>query len=306
MASIKSTENISQLRRIYNSIDRAQDQLSDTSLQIASNQKHQSFTELAESGSIERVFSFEAQITAIDGYNRNNTRVVSRLRTMEQAIETMTDIAESYMSTLAKKRSAVGDSVPVTQEGNSALKQIQQNLNLRSEGRYLFAGSRTDAAPVGDIVNTTNVINDNPSANYYNGDSVTLSIQVSEGQEFSYGVKANESAFQNLIASIHTALEGDADNDDDKIVDAINYMNTAIQSLASLRGSVANSINIIETAAQSNEDSQLLIKANYSKITDTDIIEASTVISELEAQITASFQSWNILANLNLSRFLNG
>ena len=89
---------------------------------------------------------------------------------------------------------------------------------MKDDSRFLFAGGEIETRPV-DISNgtyTTPVITGPPNPNfdqtvdagYYEGDSAVQSTRIDDNFTVSYGILANESAFEKLIRTLDNIAAG--------------------------------------------------------------------------------------------------
>src|SRR5262249_19622771 len=125
-------------------------------------------------------------------------------------------------------------------------------LNRQYEGRYLFAGGRTDTVPVvfTDPPYPPASSPSSPDTSYYQGDSQIASVRISDTQVIAYGATADNPAFEkamrtlNLVANIPTAPLDQATltEANDLLVDALDSI-LAVQARLSLdAGAMEDSI----------------------------------------------------------------
>ena len=138
-----------------------------------------------------------------------NTTTTDRINTMDTALGNVLDIAERARTLLIQRLDpSLGGDVPLDSEIDSMLQEVAAQLNKRLGDRYLFAGSRTDTAPV-ELPDTINGPAD--LADIYRGDDVRLTVRAAEGVEISYGIPASDAFdLMNVLAAIKEAhLAGD-------------------------------------------------------------------------------------------------
>jgi len=284
-----------------------QDQIREVSIQIATGDKHQDFQGLASEGNAERFLSLSSTITSSETYIKSNEIILARSRTMEQALAQVIDVASEVADTIAQRNnSASGGEIPINVLAESFLENIATALNTRSDGRYLFAGTKTDTKPVENL-QSSNINSDGISANaiYYRGNSDVVSIKLSQSQELSYGVNANNEAFQNLIGSVHLLMEGHNNDDKDILADATDMINNAVEQLVSIAASTRAATNTILQSTAVHTDVAQLAYENFVDVSAVNVAEATTRMAELEATIQATYLAFNRLSGLRLSNFLN-
>ncbi|MDB2414683.1 flagellin [Rickettsiales bacterium] len=282
------------------------EELEDVSIQVATGNKYPTYERMAAGGEVEKYISLRSTNDGLTDYIRSNELISSRVKTMRQSIDDLSEIASEYAQLVANRRNdAVGTNLPVLETGRALLDRIANNLNIKFDGRYLFAGSKTNTAPVSNI-QTSNIGNDNlANTRYYAGDSVKATVRSSDTQEVEYGILANESAFQKLIGAIHLGMDGHTNEDDTKLSQSMDMINEAIVELTSVRTSASSTITNIDNTIINLENTQQLISENLGEVGNVDIVEASTRLSELDAIVQASFLAYNRLSRLQLSNFLN-
>lgn len=283
-------------------INTVQADLAKLNKQISSGDKADSWDEL--NGVVERVSSYNTQISSIDNFVSNNTSIDTRLNLMDQSISSLQDLATKYSSLITSRRSASGTSINFTQQANELLQSIAQTLNVSSQGRYIFSGSKTDTAPITQPIpdNTTAGV---PDANYYNGNSDILTAQISSDQQISYGVTANNPAFQQLIGAIKAGIAGDTAGDDNMLAKSVDLINQAVQSLASVRSSVDANSATIEATNQQQTTIKTYWQQSLQDDAGTDIATASIQLASDQTVLQATFQAFASLSKLKLSDYLN-
>ena len=134
-----------------------------------------------------------------------NERLGQRLQIMDSALGSIVDIAARARTALVQRLDGgFGSEVPLADLVDSLLPEVEAALNTRLDGQYLFAGSRSDVAPVElPTVPVTAV----DSSLYYRGDSLRLTARAEFGVELGYGVTADAAPFAELIAALGQARE---------------------------------------------------------------------------------------------------
>lgn len=177
-------------------------------------------------------------------------------------------------------------------------------MNTQIEGRYLFAGARSDSPVVGDIVNVSNFVSGVATDNYYKGDNVDLKIKASDELEVDYGIRGNDSAFVKLIGALHKSIEAETAGGDDELAEAINLVTESIDRLAVLQNEIGNNMKLLESANSLHGNSSTYFRQVKADISGTDIAEASIKVSLDETVLQATFQTFAKLSSLRLIEFL--
>ena len=281
-----------------------QDLIGEKSIQIASGYKYQTFDQISSDGSLEKFVSLSEAQQSTQSYINSNNLALSRVATTDNALNQLELIANEVTQLItSRNNSSSGEVVPVDLIGADLLNQIASNLNVKFDGRYLFSGSKTDT-PAVDSLSTSNIIDGNATATYYQGDSLKPSVISNSGQNTTYGILANEPAFQKLIGSINLAIEGHNENDQTKIDSAMDMANEATSEIIAVRAVNRSTENTLNNINISHEDSLILIEANLVDISQTDLVVATTEMAQLETLVQASFLAFQRLSQLKLSNFL--
>lgn len=277
-------------------------QLTALNKQISTGRKAHSFTDL--NGKVELVSGLEGKLKKIDTYIQNNNIAVTRLEVMNNSISQIQDIASDFTSSITLRRSLVGASgFDFQQEALAALDKIADALNVDVAGRFLFSGSRTNTEPVTTPIPDLSTIGEIDNS-YYQGNSDILRTRASDSAEIDYGVTADDLGFQQLIASIKTAIEADNTNSNARFEEAINLINSAVDNIASTRARVNANTVLIKDHNTQHEQIKLVFREALANEVETDIAEASIKIASNETILQATYSTFARLSNLRLSDFL--
>ncbi|MET0155686.1 MAG: hypothetical protein ABW189_06245 [Rickettsiales bacterium] len=291
-------------RAVLLNAQRARDGLSEVTRQISSGAKHADLSGYAGDGNLQTILSLQSSIKEANGYIRSNANASAKLDVVDQSLDNLEGVAKELAS-LATNRlnGASGEDMPVEQVADGFLSRIQNALNVTYNGSFLFGGSKNDRPPVENI-NYTSIVGGKPTANYYNGDNFVATVRSSANQEVAYGVKADEQPFQTLIGAVHQLIEGHQANDPEKLNAALDLANDAVSQLSTKRAVVRQNADQLQTINVTQEDVALTLQANFTDLHDTDIVEASTRLSDMEALVQASYSAWATLSKLRLSNYL--
>ncbi len=213
--------------------------VTDLQNQSSSGYKSRDYAGIADSA--QRLLNLEGEYTRTEQYLRNTTQGKLRLQSMETAVDSMITIATQMKSLLIQASSAQqADDVNIRDEAQQALDQIANLLNSNLDGRYLFAGGRSEepAVDLDKIGAPDNYISDLDVALTGSTTLAALGVTTGQLQIVSTDVDGN---------SVTTNVNYNAATDDiDDILDAINSVTTngAIASLRGLGGSGNPLLNI--------------------------------------------------------------
>lgn len=281
-----------------------QTDLSNLQNKITSGTDKATFIELGQGGDIENYTSMQFKYNQSMDYNSNNQMVVDRLSAMDSALSSITDLASTTMSNLVLRRSPNGKSFNVSQLCSAYLGIVSDMLNTQYEGRYLFSGSRTNVAPIADVTTISNIINDQPTSNYYRGNSQILTIQASPSLNLNYGITGDNPTFQKLIGAFNYIIKGDQANDDKTLATAVNVLKDAMNGIANLRANIGNNMRIIKTLIDINDNNNMNLLSSIGEIIDTDIPKTTAAIINKQTILQASYKVTSIISGLSLKDYL--
>ncbi|MFO1068701.1 MAG: flagellin [Geminicoccaceae bacterium] len=239
---------------------------------------------------------------AAAGFVDDNGVTGDRLHAMDSAVGAIGAVAERLRALLVNRLDdSTGGSVPLDAEVDAALETIQGQLNLRLDGRYLFAGSRTDIAPVAlpDPVPTTA-----DASLYYQGDAVAPTARIGDGDSLDYGTTAADPAFAGLVGALGQAREAHLAGDRAGLESALAGLGEAVDALAQLRGAMGAQAARLETATEQHRSSILYLEETVSRLVDTDMATALTQIAEDSARLEATYTTVGRLGQLSLADYL--
>jgi len=292
------------LRSVTVLAERSRQKLESVTGEIASGVRHSDLSGFSSEGSLQNILFFDNAIDAANGYIHSNNNALSKIDVFEASVDSLQNIAEE-LSTLIVTRmnGASGDNIPVENIVSGLLDRTATALNATFGGQYLFGGSKTDRPPVINI-SQSNVTDNIAHASYYQGDSDAQTVQSGPGQEVTYGITANQEAFRHLIGASHLLLEAHATGDDKTFEKALDLVNRSVSGIASVNGNLRKDANSLEETNRAQEEIKIVLEKNISDLRDTNIVEASTRLAELEAMVQASYNAWARLSSLRLSDFL--
>ena len=156
----------------------------------------------------QQVLNLQVSATRSQSYIDAATLTNSKIQVMYSAVNSIADLATQFRALLTSATSASGtDAASVTESARNMLEQTASVLNTQYNGSYLFGGSETKTAPV-DVSSTSYPAATSPSSadsSYYQGNSQLASVRVSDSQTVSYGVSADNTAFEKLMRAMNLA-----------------------------------------------------------------------------------------------------
>ncbi len=299
-------------RLVQSLIFNAQDRIADRQLQISTLQKSQDYAGIA--GDSSRLVTLEASRTRIDQFMSGNTFIELRMNTMLNSIDTLKDSLQDVKNLVREilDDGATPDGVDKDDIAEIKMAEIEDFLNVKINGRFLFAGSKTDTEPVSpgtlstaptfDGSNTTEA----EPAFYYKGDDTQISARIDEGVVLEYGIKADDPSFEKLIRAVRivrsTALN-DA-NADAKFQHALDLINEASDRLQALELSTGVKVQQLSTTNQNLKDSRNFMNGIISDLESANTFEAVAELTQDQTMLEASYNTVVRLSNLSLNNFL--
>jgi flagellar hook-associated protein 3 FlgL len=240
---------------------------------------------------------------------------VTQVNLQDTQLSSLSDLAASL-------KKAVGDAVAnndasgLMTQAKSIFDQASAILNSKdANGDYIYAGGRTDVAPVS--AGSLAALQAMPAvANTFTNGSLTKSVQVADGVTVNYGVTASDVA-TGLMQALKDVADFDAgpsgnfstatsltSAQNTFLTNAIGQVTTVatdLNSSVAANGYVSNRL----TDAQGQQAStNTLYKGFVSNIQDTNMAKAATQLSLNQTQLQAALQVTAGLHQLSLLNYL--
>ena len=311
--TINRVSTAAQTAYMLSQIQNAGAALDKTQAQIASTKNA---TTYAGFGDKTQVLTATLAANARNGaYTNATTLAATQVDVQDTQLSSLSDLA-------AKLKKAVADSV-ANNDGTTLMNQVQSIfdqataiLNSKdSNGDYIYAGGKTDTAPV--TVSSLSGLVALPSAAgaFANGD-LKKSVQVADGVSVSYGVTASDvgtGLLQQIkdIAAFDAGGSGNFSATPNLTQAQTSYLTGAIATattvdsdlngVVSANGYVANRLTDAQTQLTSMNT---LYKGFASDIQDTNMADAATQLSLNQTQLQAALQVTATLNKLSLLNYL--
>ena len=272
-----------------------------TQIQISSGKVAQQFSGIAADAS--RLVSAKDALQRIGEFQHNNTLVGQRLEVMESSTASLIEIATGLRVLLIQRLdSAQGVSGTISPSVEQMLQQTASDLNAELDGRYLFAGSRTDRPAV--ALDPAFAAFGTPDDTYYQGDAVELTVRADVDHDVSYGMTADREGFQELIGALRAAAEGDGSDDRALLESALDLVNAALPKIAGYQSELGASRAALERVNLGHGDAELYLESQVSDIENVDLSAAITRLAQDRMVIESSMATIAQLNRLSLVDFL--
>ncbi len=285
---------------------KVQSQLAEKQMESASGDKSQDYKGVASTAS--QIVSLESSLNRSMTYVDNGELVIGRIEIMQSSITALTDLASNFKSDLT---TALGgdnaQSTGINTIASSNLEEAAATINLQVGGRYLFAGSITDQQPV-NVDNPPYAPIISPSTaddSYYSGNEDVASVLLNDNLDIEYGVAGSESGFEKLLRAMNIAANASEDPmDQAAFEEAFELVNEAIDELLIIQTELSVAYNTAERAVDEQVDYQLYAGNWLDDAKSADVGQTTLELSQLEAQLEASYSATTKLINLSLTDYI--
>ncbi len=294
--------NIALYNNTMGDITNVQKKLAELQQQISSGIKSQNFSGL--NGQVEQYTLLEAKMRSTESQVQGNQLNLSRLNTADQAVAQIIDIADKMEDLIVQGRAGnTTSSVDMPAIMKNYLKDMQQALNMNFEGRFLFGGTNTATAPVPDIT-VSSLGGGAVEDSYYAGSDQNLTYLRDERTTFEFPIRADDPSFQKIIAAAKLAMEGFSSGSSDVLGDALTLLQEGQKDLNVARTRVGGTILSLESTNDQLNSLKLYWKGVTEEVGKTDLLAASTEVSNHEAVLQAAFAVFSRLSQLRLTDYL--
>lgn len=280
-------------------INVTQNSINDAQIQISSGYVSQTFDGLG--GNTEQFISLTAQVTRLENYHQGSSVINSRLQTANTSVSQMISLANSFKSLLVSQRSGTSNSAAFAQQVISSKDAIVGQMNTTYQGAYLFGGTNTNTPPVITPLPSPVEVG-TPDTTYYQGSNQNTSFRIADGQLLENTIRADDPAFQNIIAAFHL-VEGGTPSDA-QMKNAQDLLDKGIQGLIGMQANVnANIVRVGQVDTQ-NETVRTYYTGLSQSMSKSDVVALSTRVAQDQTTLQASFSAFARISALSLSNYL--
>jgi flagellar hook-associated protein 3 FlgL len=301
--------NLAQQNLIMSYIRDAQTRMQETQIQMSTGYKSQRYSGIAADA--RQVVNLESSRARIDQYQANNKTVDLRLQTMESSTAQVLDAATQLKTLLTNALNASNaNDMAVGLQAQNLLNEVSKQLNVKIGDRYLFSGSKTDTPPVNlSAAGYTAPPTTYPSVadtGYYQGDDTILSTRAADDYDISYGVTANDPAFEKIIRALQltATVTTSPTLDRDRLQDALNLANDAVNTLPTIRSRIGATQNALDAANDDHADMSTYMDQTILQLTSVDVTEAASRLASDQLTLQASYMTISQLSQLSLANYL--
>lgn len=232
--------------------------------------------------------------------------VNGRIQSMHSSVGSMVDLTNSLRSLITQLQgTATDDPDSIKASAQSLLDEFGSLLNTQQEGRYLFAGGKTDQAPVSLDDLAAQSSPSTADTSYYSGDDSVAYFQAADDQIIQYGVTANDPSIEKALRALNMIANlGTDPTDTDSVNEASDLAAEAADGLTVVQTKLGSSSATLERTIDRHVDEQLAMQTQVDNLSSVDLAEASTRLSQLQAALESTMSLMKILEDNNLSSIL--
>ena len=292
------TGDVAQSNLLNSQLGSIQQRLRDDQLAIATGKAARSYADIADqSGMLVRV---KEQLELSSVHITQNNRAVDKMNVMQSSVGDIAEIGERLRTMLVQRlNGGLGESVPLHQEIDSMMEQTVAALNVKLDGTYLFAGSRTDTVPVqldGAVNNSADL------AGFYHGDDVVMTVRADTDIQIAYG--ANASEFEGFLAAMADAKEAHLNGDQEALQTALDDLTDQLSFVADKQAEIGTGAARLESTISSQQAEADFLGQMVSDIEDADLATAMANIARYQVTIEASYLAISRINSLSLADYI--
>jgi len=291
-------------RTLTEAIQRSQQKMAASQLQIASGKKANDYASLGT----ESVRTLSAR-TLVERHEAHAT-VAKRLETTLSlydgslsAIDTAaSELRQGLLTAVGTQRSA-----GLQELAEGTFGQFRAAINATEGNVPLFAGSRTEAAPFtpATLASTAGVA---PAVAFGN-DTIRPSARVAEGQDVEFGIVASDLG-PDIFMAFRTLAEAGTIGDEPTpaqmvaLENAVALLDTGLKSLRAVSAENGRKQQQVETLGDRATERTILLKGMISDNEDADLGQVAVELAQHQTTLQASYSIFAQLTRLSLGDYL--
>ncbi|PSJ41953.1 flagellin [Allosphingosinicella deserti] len=291
-------------RNLSTAIQKSQQQLAETQLQLASGKKARDYAALGtqtvrQISARSLLARQEAQSTVADTVGTTLSMYDVNITAIDTSVS---DLKKSMLSALG-----TGQSAGLQEAIEQAFQQMRASLNASEGGLPLFAGSQTDSLPFkpGKLADTASMT----VADAFSNDGIRASAHVADGVDVEYGAGADEVGSKMFLAFQKLAQAGDIGEQPTAaqkaaLTEAIGMFNDGLVDVRMINAENGRKQQQIETLGVRAEDRAVLLKDLIKKNEDADLAQVAIDLNIQQTTLKASFSVFSQLSTLSLTDYL--
>ncbi len=291
-------------RLLFDSIQRSQQRLADTQVQLATQKKAQDFADLGTE--TVRNLSARTLVARQEAHGAVANRLSTTLSIYNANISGI-ETAAAELRTDILKAIGTGRAAGLQEAAEAAFQQFRASLNAGEGGTLLFAGTQTDDTPfkVDTLAGAAGV----PNAAAFANDGVKATARVADGLDVEYGVLADQlgadlfAAFRTLaeagpIGDVPTAAQQTALNT------VVGQLDAGLKTVRTVNAENGRRQAQVETLVTRSDERTLLLKELISRNEDANMAEVASELVQRKTVLEASYAVFAQLSGLSLINYL--
>lgn len=230
----------------------------------------------------------------------------SRLRTQEDALNSMTDLLTeaTRVSTLGRNELSPEVRATIAPQAQGLADTFFQLLNTKFEGKFVFSGQGSETPAISVSLTGNPDPGDPPPTTYYNGDGEPPQVVTGPGTSQGYGVTGDNLGFARLKAGLEALIFG-LENDSEPDLDAaIDFIEQAQKDVSDMLGNIGGEMSGFELLRDRFEATNDFMTQRIDELSKVDLAEASTRFAQEENALNASLSVTSRILQLSLLNFL--
>ncbi|MEI2384796.1 flagellin [Breoghania sp. JC706] len=250
-----------------------------------------------------KLVDLEVSLARANSYSSAAEQATNRVEVMYSATGSIVDALTQARTEVSAASVDTSDIDTLQDLAASLLEEVESLLNTQYEGRYLFAGSNTQEAPVDLDSYTGGSDLDTADTSYYTGDDTIITVQVGSDRKVAYGVTADNDAFEQTIRALSYIADADELTSDD--LTAISEMLVDAQdAVIAIQSGLSLSASALENAQTEQENFIALTETSIDDTRSADLASVAVAVAQYETQLEASYAAVGKLSSLSLLDYL--
>lgn len=253
----------------------------------------------------QQIVNLQVSVTRSQSFVDASTLADNKVQVMYSAVGTMTDLITTLRTQLSA--ASTGSSTTTASAISSAQQMLQQMaslMNSQYNGEFVFGGARTATAPADLTTFATGAGSlTTPDTSYYRGDGEIASVRVAADQTVSYGVTADNPAFEQIMRVLKFVANSTTLTSTD-ITSALDLASNALDATATVQAKLSNSAAQMESAKSLQTEYQNFAQALGGDLTGVDVAAVTAQLATYQSQLTASFSAISKIQGMSLATFL--
>lgn len=227
--------------------------------------------------------------------------ILTRVEEQHAVLGSMSDILTEMRTEISSVLSSV-DTDALQMAAREMLEEFTALLNSQYQGRYLFAGSDTSVQPVDTSALAVTDLT-TPDTSYYLGDGVLQTAYLSEDRTLTYGVTADNTAFEEALRALSYMVT--ADPLDTADLEALNDLIVSAQDgVIALQSSMGYKAASLESLIEAQSEYVAAVEGLVTDLTSVDVAQVAVDAANYKTQLEASYSALGTLTSLSLLDYL--